>query len=59
MHVTWRRERSRIGRSGDHRVSIGCTRGPLIIISTRVEMDGIITVMIEIVAAHLDRRIAI
>ena len=59
MQTTWRRERRRIGWSVDHRTSIGCTRGPLIIISARVEMDGIITVMIETVAAHHDRQIAI
>ena len=59
MQVMWQRERRLIGWSDDHRASIGCMRGPLIIISARVEMDGIIMVAIETAAAHLDRRIVI
>ena len=35
------------------------TRGPSITISARVKKEGVITVVIEISAAHLDRRIAI
>ena len=35
------------------------TRGPPITISARVEKEGVITVVIETFAAHLDRQIAI
>ena len=59
VHVTWRKEKRRIGWSVDHRASIAWTRGSPIAIKNTCFNKGIITVLIKSHATHLDRQIAI